>query len=116
MKEILCITSYPPRECGIATFSSDLIRAIHNKFGETYSIKVCALESTSEKHHYTDIVKYILDTSDALVYETIAEQINQDSAIELICIQHEFGLFGQEDQFLQFIKVQKKPVIIVFHV
>lgn len=115
MKEILCITSYPPRECGIATFSSDLIQAIHNKFGETYSIKVCALETTFEKHHYSDHVKYILNTSDILAFTTIAEQINQDSEIELICIQHEFGLFGQKGWYLQFIRTLKKPVIIVFH-
>lgn len=48
MNNILCITTFPPRECGIATFSGDLIRAILYKFGNTYSIKVCALESDSE--------------------------------------------------------------------
>ena len=32
LPEILCITSYPPRECGIATYSQDLIVAVKNKF------------------------------------------------------------------------------------
>ena len=50
MKEIICLTTYPPRECGIATFSEDLIRAIETKFGESFSVKVCALESSSEQH------------------------------------------------------------------
>jgi len=45
LPEILFITSYPNRECGIATFSQDLINAIKNKFGSTYSLKVCALEA-----------------------------------------------------------------------
>ena len=38
MRKIICITTYPPRECGIATFAQDLIRAILSKFGESYSI------------------------------------------------------------------------------
>src|ERR1035437_3549287 len=48
LPEILFITSYPPRECGIATYSQDLIKAINNKFSNTLSIKVCALESGDE--------------------------------------------------------------------
>ena len=45
LPEILFITSFPPRECGIATYSQDLIKAINNKFSNSFSIKVCALES-----------------------------------------------------------------------
>ncbi|KAA6311374.1 hypothetical protein EZS27_037484, partial [termite gut metagenome] len=54
MREILCLTSYPPRECGIATFSNDLIQSVHRKFGNSYSIKVCALESPAEKYVYSE--------------------------------------------------------------
>ena len=45
LAEILFITSYPPRECGIATYSQDLIRALNNKFSNSLSIKVCAMEA-----------------------------------------------------------------------
>jgi glycosyltransferase involved in cell wall biosynthesis len=116
MKEIVCISTYPPRECGIATFSHDLIRAIQYKFGNSYSIRVCALESTLEKHTYPDIVKYILNTSEAAAYVAMADKINQDAEISLVLIQHEFGLFiEQKEEFLQFVKSVSKPVIIVFH-
>ena len=40
LAEILVITSYPPRECGIATYSQDLIKALGNKFSNSLSIKV----------------------------------------------------------------------------
>ena len=63
MKEILCITTYPPRECGIATFSDDLINAIHRKFAQNFAVRVCAVESTLEKHTYPAIVKYKLNSS-----------------------------------------------------
>lgn len=116
MKEIVCITTYPPRECGIATFSDDLIRTIHYKFGNSYSIKVCALESKTEKYTYSDIVKYILNTSESSCYIPMAEKINQDTKIDLVLIEHEFGLYNEhENDFLLFIKTITKPIIIVFH-
>lgn len=116
MNNILCITTYPPRECGIATFSADLIRTILYKFGNSYSFKVCALESDSEKHIYSDKVKYTLNTSDANDYAVIGRKINQDADTNLVLIQHEFGLYKEhEDEFLQFVKSITKPVVIVFH-
>ncbi len=39
--EILFVTSYPPRECGIATYSFDLMNMIQEKFGQSFSLKVC---------------------------------------------------------------------------
>ena len=50
LPEILFITSFPPRECGIATYSQDLIKALKNKFNHSFKISICPLESDSEKH------------------------------------------------------------------
>jgi Glycosyltransferase len=116
LPEILFITSYPPRECGIATYSQDLIKAINNKFSNTLSIKVCALESGDENFQYTDEVKYVLKTSLADRYEKLALKINKDDQIRIVLIQHEFGFFVKQDQaFLQFLKELTKPVVVVFH-
>src|SRR5512141_2995378 len=65
LPEVLVISSYPPRECGIATYSQDLIKALNNQFGLSFAIKVCALETSDQSYSYTDEVKYILNTSDA---------------------------------------------------
>lgn len=116
MRKIICITTYPPRECGIATFAQDLIRSIHTKFGNSYSIKVCAVESTSEKHTYTDEVEYTLDTSCVEAYSTLANQLNTDPAIEMVLVQHEFGLFKEhEDAFARLLEALSMPVTLVFH-
>ena len=40
LPEILFITTYPPRECGIATYSQDLIKALNNKFKNSFKIKI----------------------------------------------------------------------------
>lgn len=117
LPEILFITSYPARECGIATYSQDLIEALQNKFSESFSLKVCALESNNTFHNYPDEVKYILNTAVASKYEELTRNINADSNIQLVLIQHEFGLFQNEgeDAFLKLLYGLNKPVIIVFH-
>ena len=44
LPEILLISSYPPRQCGIATYSQDLFRSLNEVYIDSFSIKVCALE------------------------------------------------------------------------
>ncbi len=114
--EILVITSYPPRVCGIATYSQDLITALNKKFGESFSIKVCALENEYEKYDYPQEVKYILDTSVSSEYSALARHINQNKKIKIVLIQHEFGFYENHDEdFLMMMKKIKKPLILVFH-
>ena len=116
LAEILFITSYPPRECGIATYSQDLIKSLENKFSNSLSIKVCALEPTEVNYAYPDEVKYTLNTSIAAEYKKMAVTINKDSKIKIVMVQHEFGFFRvQEQAFLQFLYDLTKPVIIGFH-
>lgn len=91
LPQILVITSFPPRECGIATYSQDLIKALNNKFSHSFNIKVCALESENEKHSYTDEVEYILNTDQPNVFTKLAKTINQNEQIAMVLIQHEFG-------------------------
>jgi glycosyltransferase involved in cell wall biosynthesis len=114
--EILFMTSYPPRECGIATYSEDLIKALNNKFSNSLSIKVCALESNNTNYTYPGEVKFILKTSKAARYKKMASLINNDDRIKIVLIQHEFGFYKmQEHSFLQFLIELSKPVVIVFH-
>jgi len=114
--EILVVSSYPPRVCGIATYSQDLITALNNKFGKSFSIIVCALENEFEKFSYSGEVKYILDTSIPAEYKKQANKINRNKKIKAVLIQHEFGFYeGREEAFLQFLNTIDKPEIIVFH-
>ena len=116
LAEILFITSYPPRECGIATYSQDLIKSLNNKFSNSFSIKVCALESGDTNYSYPGEVKYILKTSMAFEYEKLALNINNDDDIKIVLIQHEFGFYKEQEQaFLQFLNELSKPIVIVFH-
>ena len=62
MPEILVISTNLPRECGIATYSHDLINSLNISFGNTFKIGICALETNTEKHFYGKEVNFILNT------------------------------------------------------
>ena len=116
LPEILFITTYPPRECGLATYSQDLISALTSKFNHSFRIRVCAIESAIEQHHYADNINYKLNTDESTAFDTMAECINQDDAISLVLIQHEFGLFKKnEATFIEFLHQINKPILVVFH-
>jgi len=116
LPEILCITTFPPRECGIATYSQDLILALNNKFKKSFAIQIAALELQNEKHTYDEDIYAILETDNPNSYVELAKNINRNKAIEIVLIQHEFGLFrGNEGDFLSFLKAINKPIIVAFH-
>lgn len=117
LPEILVVTTFPPRQCGIATYSQDLITAMNTHYVDSFSIKVCAIESNKEQHEYKDpMVKYKLNTSEADSYKKLAKAINADTNLKVVLIQHEFGLVHETvTHFNEFLTEVKKPVSVVFH-
>lgn len=114
--KILFISSYPPRECGIATYTQDLINAIKNKFDFTDKIIIAALENDLEQYDYNSDVLYKLNTDQVESFELLAEDIHANEEISLVIIQHEFGFFAKHKQaFTEFLAVLRKPIIMVFH-
>lgn len=116
LPEILFITTFPPRECGIATYSQDLIKSLNSKFKNSFNITICAFESGAEKHHYEEPIKYILNTDQPKALYRLSEKINASNLIEMVLIQHEFGLFRKnEADLIEFLSNLSKPSIIAFH-
>jgi glycosyltransferase involved in cell wall biosynthesis len=111
------MTSFPPRKCGIATYSQDLIKAIEDKYSDGLAIKVCALQKVNVDLKYPDEVKYFLKTWLKEDYKRVALAINADEAIKVVYLQHEFGLYGGHlgDFILDFLEGINKPVITSFH-
>ena len=114
---VLLISSYPPRECGIATYSQDLLEALKQQFGHSFELQVCALENEFVDHQYPKEVTHTLQTDTPTEYTALADKINNDKRINLVLIQHEFGLFrmDEENTFLNFIQNIEKPLVTVFH-
>lgn len=115
-KDILMISSYPPMECGIATYSQDLISAIENKFENCFNIKICALESDSQSHFYPANISIKLNTDHKDSFIDVSNYINDNNQIGLVVIQHEFGFFRKnKTAFIHFLSFICKPIVIVFH-
>lgn len=115
--EILFITSFPPRECGIATYSQDLISALDKQFVNSFKLKICAVECDDDLHTYENPdVKYKLNTSRADSLKEISEKINADDKIAAVVLQHEFGFYAENiEAFNNFLTEINKPVLVVFH-
>jgi len=91
-KRVAFICSYPPRRCGIATFTSDLINNVAKAAGERFEPLVVAMRSNDDLK-YNDPVKFEIRQDVKKDYISAADYINF-SHVDLVSVQHEFGLFG----------------------
>ncbi|MGE5637527.1 MAG: glycosyltransferase family 4 protein [Chloroflexota bacterium] len=108
------LSTYPPKKCGIATFTRDLINAI-GEFDE-FDPAVIAINETQAKYNYDKRVKLIIDRNSIDDYIQAAEYVNS-SNIKLVNLQHEFGLFGGDygENIRYFLDQVKKPVVTTLH-
>jgi glycosyltransferase involved in cell wall biosynthesis len=113
-KRVVFISSFLPRKCGIATFTSDLITNILAAAKGEFEPLVVAMHSGDQK--YNDPVKFEVHQDIKSDYICAADYINF-SHVDLICVQHEFGLFGGEGgSYLSLLLNRlKAPVITTLH-
>jgi len=107
--QILYVGTFPPRECGIATFTKDLTTAIG-------SPKICAMNNGVAFDYGNEVVMHINEL-DIKNYLKTARKINKDAAIKLVNIQHEFGIYGGKylNYLSAFLETIKKPVVMTLH-
>ncbi len=115
--KIAYLGTYPPRECGIATFTQDLVNAINNKTSPKTAADIIAINDESSIYNYDKEVRYQINQHDVEDYIETAKRINNNPEIQLVNIQHEFGLFGGEcgEYIIPFLESLEKPVVVTFH-
>jgi len=91
-RKVAFISSFPPRRCGIATFTSDLVKSISAAGGQDFEPLVVAMQSGSPCQ-YANPVKFEVRRNVKNDYVCAADYINF-SHVDVISIQHEFGIFG----------------------
>src|SRR4030043_62862 len=113
-KKVVLISSFPPRKCGIATFTSDLIDSTALAANGEFEPLVVAMRSEGNK--YDDPVKFEIRQNVKSDYICAADYINF-SHVDAVCVQHEFGLFGGEaGSYLSLLLNRlKAPVITTLH-
>jgi len=109
------VSSYPPRECGIATFTRDLVTAI-DRLNASNPGEIVALRDPGQHYDYPPCVRREIAVDDPSSYVAAAAYLNAGPA-ELVNVQHEYGLFGgrQGDHLLGFLDCLAKPVVITMH-
>lgn len=116
--KIVYLSSFPPRECGIATFTTDLTNSLNNLLETVIDSRIAAMNTnTISRYHYPREVLFELDPHLEQDFVSTAEKINETEDIKLVSIQHEFGLFGGQygSHILYFLEVLKKPSVVTFH-
>ena len=112
---IAFVGNYLPRQCGIATFTTDLCAALTVEYGEgrLFAIPVNDPESS---YQYPEQVRLELEQENLASYERAAEFLNFNGN-DLVCLQHEYGIYGGAAgrHVLALLRKLKMPVVTTLH-
>jgi hypothetical protein len=113
-KRVAYLSTYLPRECGIATFTNDLIDATEKL--DEIRCSVIAVNEKGAIYDYDRRVKWNIERDNIDSYIQAAKRVN-GSSVDLVNLQHEFGLFGGEcgENITTFLEHIQKPVVTTLH-
>lgn len=111
---ILNVGTYPPKQCGIATFSMDLRNSL---LLQGHKVQVMTVSDDDSAYRYPDEVVFNLKQNHKQDYVRAATYVNTAPHIQLLIIQHEYGIYGGEDgeYILELVKLLHKPFILITH-
>jgi len=111
---VVNLGTYPPKQCGIATFSQDLRRSLM-KAGHT--VLVAAVSDHEYEYQYPSEVIIEIGQHQKQDYLQAASLINSHNAVDLVIIQHEYGIYGgpSGSYLLDFCRALDKPFMVVTH-
>ncbi len=115
LKKVCLFSTYPPRKCGIAVFTKDLVDSLNIHKDSVFSA-VIAVNEKRASYSYEEKVRWQIRHDIEEDYIDVAEEVNS-SDIDVVNIQHEFGIFGGEwgSHILSFLETLRKPVVTTLH-
>ncbi|MDH7638040.1 glycosyltransferase family 4 protein [Sphingomonas oryzagri] len=115
VRKVALIGNNPPRLCGIATFTRDVRNGLLDAFPDL-TIDVYAMNDRSAHHVYPDEVVCSIDQDDLSSYARAAHRINASGA-DVVCVQHEYGIFGGAAgaHLLKLLDRVTAPVVVTLH-
>src|SRR5579871_4907471 len=115
VRKIAFVGDHLPRKCGIATFTSDLLAAVAAAYHESQCFCV-SVNDIKGGYEYPEVVHFEIDEQDLSSYLRAADFLNI-SNVDIVCLQHEFGIFGGPagGHILAFLRELRMPVVTTLH-
>jgi glycosyltransferase involved in cell wall biosynthesis len=115
IRKIAFIGDHLPRKCGIATFTTDLLSAVQTQFPQSQCLCV-SVNDIKGGYEYPEVVRFEIEEQDLSSYLRAADFLNI-SDVDVVCLQHEFGIFGGPagGHILATLRELKMPVVTTFH-
>ena len=115
IRRVALLGNHLPRQCGIATFTTDLSDAIGTVEPELDCF-VLAMNDALQRHAYPGRVRFELADSDVGAYTRAADFLNVN-AVDVLCVQHEYGIFGGKSgaHLLTLLRQLRMPVVTTLH-
>jgi glycosyltransferase involved in cell wall biosynthesis len=109
------LSTYPPTECGIATFTEDLINAV-DRAPHAPRTAVLAINVDGAEQEYEPRVIFQINQEKLEDYYRLADFINE-SDVDVVSVQHEFGIYGGEmgHYLIPLLGALRKPVVTTMH-
>ncbi|WP_080239311.1 glycosyltransferase family 4 protein [Spirosoma rigui] len=114
-KNVAFIGDYLPRQCGIATFTSDLYKS-YDTFITDSNALVVSVNDTPDGYDYPSEVRYDFYQHDQEAYRKAAEFLNSKDT-DVVCLQHEYGIYGGPagSYILTLLRNLTMPIVTTFH-
>jgi glycosyltransferase involved in cell wall biosynthesis len=115
LKSVALIGSYLPRQCGIATFTTDLASAILEN-SPSIDCSIVAMNDRPQGYEYPDEVRFQIGQNNLSEYRLAADFLNLRNPA-VVCLQHEYGIFGgQRGSFIiELAQNLKSPLFTTLH-
>ncbi len=115
IKRVAFVGNYLPRQCGIATFTTDLCESFAAAYGDTTCIAV-PVNDTEAGYPYPPRVRFELTEKDIRSYRRAADFLNINN-VDLVCLQHEYGIFGGRagSHILALLQELRMPIVTTLH-
>jgi glycosyltransferase involved in cell wall biosynthesis len=115
VRKIAFVGDHLPRKCGIATFTSDLLAAVASAHPQSQCLAV-SVNDISGGYEYPEVVRFEIEEQDLSSYLRAADFLNI-SNVDIVCLQHEFGIFGGPagGHILAFLRELRMPVVTTLH-